>query len=602
MSLLYLSTRFFTYKTLRDSMNYQRLILLLILVLVMVNTPGIGQEIVERPILEGDTTRLSKEQQQTLIDNSAKAEAMEQLRDIALSLSVKTTQRTALRQQIQRAGDSVPIELNDSIAILNREINLLEETFEQIAIGDVDLSVFGLEEEKFDWREELITIVKPLLENVKSLTETPRKIENLRRVIGDKTASAEASLKALASIKRLQEESSNKVVSLELDAIEREWLNRKEALERAIQLAVYRLNNLEGKDVDWFDVATSSATEFFNGRGLTLLLVLVVALFINAFMRLLLWIAQARSVGKRDRTVKTHYRLVAYAYKILTVILIAVGTMMVLYFRQDLLLLAIVFILLIGAALALKNLLPRYIAEGRLLLNIGSVRERERVMYDGVPYQVLSINMHTRLANPEITGALRLPLRQLHDMISRPVTSNATWFPSSKGDWVLDDSEMPMEVLEQSVETVKLRDVNAMTRLIPTAEYYASQFRNLSKDDGFRVAIVFGLDYATQSIPNQDISDLFAAGLKQSFQGMPFEKSVTALDADFHSAGESSLNYLMIAALRPDAAGYYKRIKRQMQKSCVVVCNEQGWSIPFPQLTVHRATLEVSAKRAQLAE
>lgn len=64
--------------------------------------------------------------------------------------------------------------------------------------------------------------------------------------------------------------------------------------------------------------------------------------------------------------------------------MIAVAIMMVLYFRQDLLLLAIMVVVFIGAALALKNLLPKYVAEGKLLLNMGSVRERERVIYNGV--------------------------------------------------------------------------------------------------------------------------------------------------------------------------------------------------------------------------
>jgi hypothetical protein len=50
---------------------------------------------------------------------------------------------------------------------------MLEKTFEQIVIGGVDLSLFGIEDEPFDWREELITVVKPVIENVKSLTEKP---------------------------------------------------------------------------------------------------------------------------------------------------------------------------------------------------------------------------------------------------------------------------------------------------------------------------------------------------------------------------------------------------------------------------------------------
>ncbi|RBP48711.1 mechanosensitive ion channel domain-containing protein [Arenicella xantha] len=534
---------------------------------------------------------LSDQERQEKIEAELSAEAVAQLADIQESLKLKIAERKNLRAAVRAAGDTVSDELANALAAIDSEISLLEETFEQIAIGGVDLSAFGVQEEKFDWREELVTIVKPLLENIKDLTEKPRKIENLRRIIEEKEAAAVASEEALASIERLQAKAESKSVLAELAKIEKDWASRRDDLHRAVQLAEYQLNNLEGKDVNWFELVQSAASDFVSGRGLTLLLVLIVAVIIWAVMRFLLWLVRARTVGKADRSTKTHYRLAAYGYKIFTVILIAVGSMMVLYFRQDLLLLAIVVVVFIGAALALKNLLPRYVAESRLLLNIGSVRERERLMYEGVPYQVLNINMYTRLANPEIKGALRLPLYRLHDMVSRPVIGDTSWFPSSQGDWVLDDDDDPLQVVEQTIETVKLRDMNATTFLMPTAEYYAAKYRNLSKPDGFRVAIVFGVDYELQSTSSDEISELFRAGVEGSVAGKKFEADMINVDADFHSAGDSSLNYVVFAWFKPESARYYNRIKRHLWKSCVDVCNQQGWSIPFPQLTVHQPNL-----------
>lgn len=539
--------------------------------------------------------QLTQEQQQAELDAKADAEAIEQLSDIQESLKFKIKERRTLRANIKAAGDNVPAEMSNALLEINNEISLLEETFEQIAIGGVDLSAFGVEPDEFDWREELVTIVKPLLENVKDLTEKPRKIENLRRIIEEKNAASVAANEALESIERLKSEAKSSSLVSELAAIEKDWASRQDDLDRAVQLAEYQLNNLEGKDVKWFELAKSAASNFISGRGLTLLLVIVVGVLIWGFMRFLLWLVRARSAGKADRSTKTHYRLAAYGYKIFTVILVSVGSMMVLYFRQDLLLLAIVVVVFIGAALALKNLLPRYVAESRLLLNIGSVRERERLMYEGVPYQVLNLNMYTRLANPEIKGSLRLPLYRLHDMISRPVIGESTWFPSSQGDWMLNDDDDPMQVVEQTIETVKLRDMNATTHLMPTAEYYAANYRNLSKDDGFRVAIIFGLDYELQSTPADEISALFKAGVEASMSGARFEEHVVNIDADFHSAGDSSLNYVIFAWFKPAAARNYNRIKRHIWKSCVGVCNEQGWSIPFPQLTVHQPSLRAAS-------
>ena len=534
---------------------------------------------------------LTKERMKEQVAAKVNAEAIEQLRDIQTSLEVKKIERDALRAKINQAGDNVPPELTRAMEELNSEITLLRETFEQIAIGGVDLSVFGVEDSQFDWREELVTIVKPLLENVKDLTEKPRKIENLRRIIGEKQAAITASEEALASIDKLLNVAQDEKVIADLTSIEQQWTSRRADLERAVQLAEYQLHNLEGQDVAWFQVMANSTKEFIHGRGLTILLVLLVSLCIWGFTRALLWLVRRRSTSNDEQEVKTHYRVAAYGYKIFTVVLIAIGAMMVLYFRQDLLLLAIMVVVFIGAALALKNLLPKYIAESRLLLNIGSVRERERVMVNGVPFQVLHINMHTRLANPELSGALRLPLYQLHEMNSRPLRGDDTWFPSRTGDWILDDDGQPLEVLEQTIETVKLRDVASMTQLIPTADYFAARYRNLSTLDGFRVATIFGVDYALQTTPHQEISALFKSGLEKYIQDKPYVDDVIEVNADFHSAGDSSLNYLVFLELKPSGASHYNRIRRHLQQACVTVCNEQGWSIPFPQLTVHQPSL-----------
>jgi hypothetical protein len=260
--------------------------------------------------------------------------------------------------------------------------------------------------------------------------------------------------------------------------------------------------------------------------------------------------------------------------------------MMVLYFRQDLLLLAIMVVVFIGAALALKNLLPKYIAEGRLLLNMGGVRERERVIYNGIPWEVSAINVHSRFVNPESRGGIRMPISQMHEMISRPAVDEA-WFPSSEGDWVLVDGDSPHQVVDQTVDMIELRDLDSVSGFMPTADYYAAGYPNLSRAKMFRVAVVFGIDYATQREDIAKIEEAFCEGMKQSFKGTSFEEQVIDVNADFESAGDSSLNYLMLATFQPEAAENYNKIKRRIQRACVIVCSENDWGIPFPQLSVH---------------
>ncbi len=527
--------------------------------------------------------------QQSLKDE-LNVEAVEQLRDIQSSLDAKISERRSLRLKLKQSSEAQQEQLKAELESLAIDIELLEKTFEQIAIGGIDLSVFGVEEGKFNWREELLTIVKPLIENVKSLTEKPRKIENLRRVISDKEAALQASLEAISSVKQLLNEADSKTVSQKLAAVQQDWENRRVDLEREIQLASYQLDSLEGKDISWMEILKQNLSDFASGRGLTLVFSFAAAFAVLGLMKTFLWLIRKRTKQSSGNSVKTRYRLAAYGYRLLTGILIAVAVMLVLYFRQDLLLLAVMVVVFIGLALALKNLLPKYITEGRILLNVGGIRERERIVYNGIPWKVNSINVNSRFVNPEIQGSIRIPISHMHDMISRPY-NNEPWFPSSEGDWVLGEDGNPEQVIKQTIDVVELRDLNSISYTMPTAEYYERGFPNISRADAFRISVSFGIDYATQTVSPSVIENAFKEGIEVSFKDTEIEPHVIAIDADFHSAGDSSLNYLMLAKFDTQAAQYYNKIKRRIQRACVMVCNEHGWGIPFPQLTVHQANV-----------
>jgi hypothetical protein len=71
-----------------------------------------------------------------------------------------------------------------------------------------------------------------------------------------------------------------------------------------------------------------------------------------------------------------------------------------------------------------------------------------------------------------------------------------------------------------------------------------------------------------------------------AFHDTPYEKHVLSFSSDFESAGDSSLNYLMLTKFKPEAAQYYNKIKCRIQRACVNVFSENDWGIPFPQLSV----------------
>ncbi len=83
------------------------------------------------------------------------------------------------------------------------------------------------------------------------------------------------------------------------------------------------------------------------------------------------------------------YRVVSVVAALLTVVL-------VFYLFEDWVLLSLAIVFLMGLAWAVKNTLPRFMHQSRLILNIGAVREGERLVYQGVPWLVKKINFFFR--------------------------------------------------------------------------------------------------------------------------------------------------------------------------------------------------------------
>ena len=61
------------------------------------------------------------------------------------------------------------------------------------------------------------------------------------------------------------------------------------------------------------------------------------------------------------------------------------------------------------------------------------------------------------------------------------------------------------------------------------------------------------------------------------------------LKVAFKAASASSLDYLIYASINGNSAASYIAIGPLIQQACVDICNQQGWIIPFTQVTLHQA-------------
>jgi len=321
-----------------------------------------------------------------------------------------------------------------------------------------------------------------------------------------------------------------------------------------------------------------------RGRGLTLFLAILISLAIWLILKGLItaywrWLYQTRhDVGI------TRAPLVYYSYRLATAVIIIFAVLMVFYARGDVLLLTLAVIALAGAALTLRQTLPRYAAELRLLLGIGPVREEERLVLDGVPYFVESLSVYSVLRNPALEGLVRLPLHAMNALASRPA-GQEPWFPCQPGDYVILANGGFGKVLRQTIELVTVSVLDSLVQ-IRTQDFLGQSIRNLSRE-GFGIASVFGIDYQHQAICLDTVPDRFREAIIARFEQAGLKDDIEDILVEFNAAGTSSLDYRIYLVLNGRAANAFFRAQRLVQQACVDTCNQEGWIIPFTQITIH---------------
>lgn len=511
------------------------------------------------------------------------------LDELARLLEKKIEERGVLAQTLDGVDpEAMPAE-RATLATLDRDIARLGTTFELIALGSIDTSIMRTADEPdTDWREDLVDILDPVVDSLKSLTERPRQLAELRDTIFSSEERLAVATAALSELRALPVDNLTSASSIQVAELVTEWADDQEQLEQELLVARSQLERLTADQKPFIESVWPATRLFLLGRGLTLLIALCTALLAWTFMKFLWWIYVTYFTSKEQRRNKTWFRLLAYSYYFLTTIVIILAVLVVLYVREDLLLLALALLLIVGAVLSFRQFLPRYVREARLLLNLGSVREDERVVYNGLPWQVMSLNLNSVLRNPALDGVLRLPLDTIGSLVSRPVKNNL-WFPSHRNDYVILPDGTFGQVKTQTPDLVELSVFGGMSMTYNTSDFYAINLRNLSRDESFGVSVTIGLDYSLQSISLDEIPKGLDAQIRTTLIDAGYEKHLKLLIVELSSANSSSLDFMVFAKFNSEVAGDYFKLERLLTQACIAVSNERGWEIPFPQLTVHNA-------------
>lgn len=495
----------------------------------------------------------------------------------------------ALRTQLREAKDDAERErIRGDVSLLESNIESLQLAWEMWATGGVDLQLFApKKEDKFDWHQEIQSVFEPIVVELRRLTERPRKMERFRTeqaFYQQRLTAADAALKNIDDYKSRAPSADLKGAFGELES---SWRKRHDEIKSRLALINLQLEELRSPNRPAEERASEALKDLLSGRFVNLLLAVLAGSFTYGVLRMVNRL-YVRLVMNRGRRRPFLARVAHLSFMLISAVLALLAGMAVLYMRGDWILLGLLLIALMGAALTLQRTLPAYIKEAKVLLNIGPVREGERVIYNGLPWRVQALNMYSTLVNPALRGGkLLLPLSELTGLISRPYDEGEPWFPTRESDFVLLGDQTFGRVALQTPEVVQLQAAGS-DRTYPVGAFLSSNPQNLSLH-GFSIVLKFGVDYQHQALATGEIrkkfEDYLAARLRDSRVGGHLKEFFV----EFDEAAASSLNFLVYASFAGEAAESYGRIRRILQGLAVDACNANGWVIPFNQMTVHLA-------------
>lgn len=523
--------------------------------------------------------------QQTEDDSSD--EVMDMLRVLQESMEQKRNKLQSLQLEARVATDDQKQALEQEIEELQSEISENMQTFNHMAAGE-ELEVFEQEEQQqFTLDQQLKIILAPLMREMSDLTRRPREIDTLRTRIEQAQERLPAVERILLRLNTLMEQTNDLELRARLETIRNDWAETKSNLENELQLAKYKLDQVLAERRSISGTLGKVLESFFKTRGKNLLIAILSFAGIFLILRWLKTVLYKMPYFKRLESQSFYLRLLNLVFSLLAVVMAGFAALASLYAAGDWLLLVFFFILFLSLAWSARAGMLQFFEEIKLILNIGGVRENERIIYRGIPWRVQRLNYYTRLDNPELSGGgIRVRLGDLIEYVSRPFAPDEPWFPTRKGDWVLLDDEVYGKVVQQNPDMVRLWLFGDSFKT-----YQTPAFLNLNPkviSTGFLIRSNFGVDYRHQDIATSIIPETFEQEILQALEEAGQRQLLKGLTVDFLQAGDSALNIVIFASFDGKAADNYFGFGRLIQKTCVRTCSQKGWTIPFPQITVHK--------------
>lgn len=514
------------------------------------------------------------------------------LKTIAEPLNSSLSELEILKAEAKQADtEDARKEIQKRIDAERERIEELRENFRSVVGGSEAAEYDEITTERATLQEQISELVQPVLSGLREATAEPRELDALRKSLKKWTERKQKIDIVLDRIDQLSVAADDEALQAELKSARRIWSGREAEANSNIAVAQVQIEERAREQRSLWETLSSGFQDFFKSRGMNLLFAILAAVIgFYATRKTYSYLRRISPVHKKEKSNFTSRISDILAMGIAVLIAIS-GIILVFYARGDWLLLTLVVIFLIGIIWAGKTAIPPYLEQIRMILNLGSVREGERVIYAGLPWKVKKLGFFTTFTNPNLQGGrLRIPIRDVMEMISRPVEPKEVWFPSEVDDWVILNDQVYGKAIIQTPDQVVLLRQGGAKKTYPTADYLELCPLNLSH--GFRVSITFGIDYKHQAECTTTVPEVFKAALLAGILGKFGRDAVRSIQVEFSAAAASSLDYEILADFDGSVADKYNQLRRMIQKICVESCTENGWGMPFTQITVHHTGAE----------
>ncbi len=476
-------------------------------------------------------------------------------------------------------------ELRKEINRLSRKLKEMEDTFTQLSAGVKPLDLRSEKQAKTDWGQEFMELLGPLISEIKKFTSKPREVEDLRSSVDLYKKELATTQIAIKNISALMKHKSSPVLSEKLKKDLGFWTRKENEIKTRLNFTTNQLDIKTEQNKSWGQSVHEVIQIFFKTRGKNLTFAfLAFALtwsILFYFHKLIQRFSPFHNKGR-----SFYSRFFDMLFFSLTGAFSFLSLMAVLYIYSDWVLLSIAVIFILGIGWASKQTIPKIWNQAKLILNIGPVRESEMIIYNGLPYEVYSLNFFSKLVNKQLDGGeIRLPLKDLLDYRSRAINEHEPWFPTETSDWVILNDGTHGQVIVQTPETVKLELLGGASVSYRTADFLAMSPMNLA--EGFRLWLSFGLDYGNQSMITENIPSEFEKSILNGLEERGYGNYIRGIKAHFKDAGPYALNIEIMADFNEHAGPEYDILQRVIQRICVDICNEKSWTVPLQQIKVH---------------